>query len=107
MRTLRFIVEGQTIRPDPTCDFSGLDPGTQGYLKAEFAFSKEWDGAVKVVGFYSNLGKEYEPRLLKDGKTCLIPAEATQKRVFKVQILGSTGSYVIKTNRFAVDQKGG
>ena len=107
MRTLRFIVEGQTIRPDPTCDFTKLDPGTEGYLRAEFTFSKEWDNAVKVAGFYSNLGKEYEPRILKDGKSCLIPAEATQKRVFKIQILGDNGSYTLRTNRFAVDQKGG
>lgn len=107
MRTLKFIVDGQKIRPDPTCDFSGLDPGTTGYLRAEFTFSKEWNNTVKVAGFYSNLGKEYEPRLLKDGRTCLIPAEATKKRVFKIQILGNNGSCTLQTNRFAVDQKGG
>ena len=51
MRTLKFIVEDQIIRPDPNCDFSGLVPGTKGYLKAEFAFSKAWDEYVKVAGF--------------------------------------------------------
>lgn len=28
MRTLKFIVEGQAIKQDPNCDFSGLIPGT-------------------------------------------------------------------------------
>ena len=28
MKTLRFIVDNQTIRKDPYCDFSGLVPGS-------------------------------------------------------------------------------
>lgn len=104
MRSLKFIVEGQTIKPDPRCDFSGLVPGTAGYLKAEFSFSKEWTSTPKVVAFYSRLGNEYPPQALKDGRTCLIPAEALQKRVFKVQVLGQNG---LVTNKLEIDQKGG
>jgi hypothetical protein len=104
MRLLKFIVEGQTIKPDPRCDFSGLVPGTAGYLKAEFNFSKEWTSTPKVVAFYSRLGNEYPPQALKDGRTCLIPAEALQKRVFKVQVLGQNG---LVTNKLEIDQKGG
>lgn len=107
MRTLKFIVDGQTIKQDPYCNFGGLVPGTQGFLQAEFSFSKEWNNTAKVVGFYSNLGKEYEPRLLKDGKTCVIPAEATTNRAFKLQVFGQGDGYSLKTNRFKVDQKGG
>ena len=107
MRTLRFIVDGQTINQDPYCDFSGLVPGTEGYLKAEFTFSKEWDNTVKVAAFFSNLGKEYEPSILKDGRTCVIPAEATKNRIFKVMVFGQNKEYTLKTNRIAVDQKGG
>ena len=51
MRTLKFIVEGQIIRPDPSCDFSGLVPGSEGYLRAEFSFSKDWVNTIKVVSF--------------------------------------------------------
>ena len=40
MRTLKFIVEGQIIKQDPNCDFSNLVPGTEGYLRAEFSFSR-------------------------------------------------------------------
>lgn len=104
MRTLKFIVEGQTIKPDPECDFSGLVPGTTGYLQAEFAFTKEWTSTPKVVAFFSRLGNEYTPQPLKDGRTCMIPVEALRKRIFKVQVLGKNG---LVTNKLEIDQKGG
>lgn len=107
MRTLRFIVNGQIVKPDPNCDFSGLVPGTSGYLQAEFAFSEEWRNCVKVAGFYSMLGKEYTPQLLKDGKTCMIPAEALKRKAFKMQVAGKRGEYEIKTNKVTVSQNGG
>lgn len=104
MRTLKFIVKGQIIKPDPECDFSGLVPGTSGYIRAEFAFSNEWRSTPKVVAFYSRLGYEYTPQVLKDGKTCTIPVEALRKRIFKLRVLGKNG---LVTNRLAIDQKGG
>lgn len=107
MRTLRFIVNGQTICQDPTCDFSNLIPGSHGYLVGEFSFSKDWDGYDKVVGFYSPLGREYPPRVLADGKTCVIPFEALEKRSFKVQVIGKKKTSVIKTNKAIVKQNGG
>lgn len=104
MRILKFIVDGQNIRIDPNCDIDGLVPGTNGYLEAHFSFSEEWKNTVKVVGFYSRLGKEYTPKLLNDGKSCVIPAEALQKRFFKLRVIGQNG---LVTNKFMVDQKGG
>lgn len=104
MQTLKFIVEGQIIRRDPRCDFTDLVPGTEGYIQAEFSFSKEWLNSPKVVAFYSRLGKEYTPQALKDERTCLIPKEALEKRIFKLQVLGRNG---LKTNRLEIDQKGG
>ena len=107
MRTLKFIVEGQIIRPDPACDFSNLVPGSEGYLIAEFKFSREWNGLAKVVAFYSRLGTEYEPQLLSDGRTCLIPTEALAKTMFKVQVKGLKDDLKLCTNRLIVEQKGG
>lgn len=107
MRTLKFIVEGQTIRPDPSCNFSNLVPGSEGYLTAEFRFSREWDGCTKIAGFYSRLGKEYEPQPLSDGRSCTIPSEALAKSIFKVQVKGRKGDLKLCTNRLAVEQKGG
>lgn len=104
MRTLKFIVEGQTIKPDPECDFSGLVPGTDGYLLAEFVFSNEWASVPKVVAFYSRLGNEYQPQALMNGNHCMIPKEALRKRIFKIQVLGKNG---LVTNRLEIDQKGG
>ena len=52
MRTLRFTVDGQTIRKNPDCDFSGLVAGSVGYLRANFKFSKEWFGCTKAASFW-------------------------------------------------------
>lgn len=106
MRTLRFVIDDQIIKKDPNCDFSGLVPGTDGYLKAEFSFSPEWDGFVKVATFFSSFGKEYTPQLLTDGKSCTIPAEALKKRTIKIQIIGRRCDERIKTNKVKVFQSG-
>lgn len=107
MRTLRFIVKGQIMEPDPNCNFDGLVPGTDGYLQAEFSFSHEWDRCVKVAAFYSVLGIEYRPQPLTNGNKCVIPAEALKNRVFKVKVLGRgrNGENLI-TNKVEVCQRG-
>lgn len=107
MRTLKFIVDKQIIKQDPKCDFSGLIPGTEGYLQAEFSFSSEWKDCVKVAGFFSPMGKEYPPQILEDGKTCMIPPEALKGRVFKVQVKGKKDDLKLTTNKVAVCQNGG
>lgn len=107
MRTLQFLVDDQIIKQHPQCDFSGLVPGTEEYLQAEFHFSPEWDGCVKVASFYSSLGREYKPQVLKDGKTCMIPTEALKKRIFKVQVIGKKGDLKLTTNKMTVSQNGG
>ena len=107
MRVLSFIVDKQIITPDPKCDFRGLVPGTSDYLKAEFSFSPEWKGTVKVVGFLDSTGKEYPPQVLKDGKTCVIPSEALKNRAFKLHVLGKRGKFMMTTNPVRVVQDGG
>lgn len=107
MRTLKFIVEGQIIKQDPKCDFTNLVPGTEGYLRAEFSFSPEWNTCTKVASFWSAIGKEYEPQLLSDGKSCIIPAEALEKYAFKVGVVGRNSNLRLKTNTVAVKQDGG
>lgn len=107
MRTLKFTVDKQIIKQDPNCDFSGLIPGTSGYLKAEFSFSSEWKECTKVAAFYSVLGKEYPPQVLSDGKTCIIPEEALAGRKFKVKVIGKNGDLKMATNKIIVCQEGG
>ena len=106
MRTLKFIVNKQIITRDPSCDFSGLVPGTKGYLRAEFTFSSEWNGCAKVVSFLSAVGEEYKPQVLEDGKSCDIPSEALTKRAFKIQVLGKGENLVLTTNKVVVMQNG-
>ena len=107
MRTLRFKVDGQTIDLDPNCDFSGLIPGSEGVMQAEFIFSKEWDGYTKVAAFFSNLGHEYEPQIIQRNMTCKIPVEALQRGIFKVQVVGQRKDMKMRTNKVAVHQRGG
>ena len=107
MRTLRFIVDGQSITLDPECDVNTLVPGTNGYVQASFTFSRDWDRCVKVAAFYSNLGTEYEPQVLNDGEVCNIPPEALKNSIFKVKIYGRKNDYLICTNKVTVHQKGG
>lgn len=106
MRTLKFIVNKQLIEKDPNCDFEGLVPGSAGYLQAEFSFSDEWKDLVKGVGFYSVLGKEYPPQILKDGRTCVIPEEALKKRYFGVKVHGLKDEELLVTNKVFVKLSG-
>lgn len=107
MRTLEFIIEGQSIRLNPDCDFDGLVPGTAGYLQAKFSFSPEWDECVKVAAFFSNLGREFPARVIKGDGICNIPAEALKKSIFKVQVIGQGSGKTLTTNKVKVYQRGG
>lgn len=104
MRILKFIVDKQIITPDPKCDFSGLVPGTNGYLKAEFIFSEEWKECSKAA-IFSVLRDEY-PVSLKNN-ACIIPEEALKGKKFKVTVVGVKGEeYRIITNKAEVRQNG-
>ena len=107
MRTLNFIVDGQIINKDPDCDFGNLVPGTEGYVRAHFSFSPEWNGCVKVASFWSAMGKEYPPQVLADGVSCMIPSEALERYSYGIQIIGKKENYKISTNMIEVRQDGG
>ena len=111
MRILRFIVDNETIKQDPECDFTGLFPGRNPDVEAEFEFSKEWDETIKVIAFWSMLDDEYEPQELIDD-SCIIPAEALSRASFKIQVLGKKkkkafGNETLSTNKLIIRQTGG
>lgn len=111
MRTLRFIVDDETIKNDPSCNFDGLFPGRNPDIKAEFMFSKEWDNTVKVAAFWSVLDNEYEPQVLIDN-CCNIPKEALARASFKIQVLGrkskpAFNKATLSTNKLTIRQTGG
>lgn len=107
MRTIKFIVNGQSLELDPSSNTNDLVPGTERYIKAEFIFSSEWAGYKKVAAFYSMLGHEYPPQLLVNDQYCVVPTEALAKRQFKMRILGKNGDISIVTNKLLVSQNGG
>lgn len=107
MRTLRFIVDGQTVKQDPNCDFSGLFLDKNSEICAEFIFSSEWNDKIKVAAFWSMLDREYEPQALDDKNACAIPSEAFTRASFKIQVLGVRGSERLTTNKLVVLQTGG
>ena len=107
LRTLRFKVDDLLITKDPNCDFSGLVPGSKGYLRAEFDFSSEWDGCAKVAAFYTRFDKEICHAVLEDGKSCIIPEEALKRTIFQVSVFGTNGDIVLPTNKVEVNQNGG
>ena len=102
MRILSFVVTAQNIQKDPSCDFSGIVAGTQGYLRAEFSFSAEWAGC-RVAAVFSCLGKECAEPVLNGG--CKIPAEALTWDSFGVRVVGQRKNYRITTNEIKVRQE--
>lgn len=108
MRTLDFIVDGQILKQDPDCDFSGLVPGSEHYLKARFTFSPEWTNTVKVIAFWSRLGREFAPQVLKADSYCDIPFEALESKHFKIQVIGKKKDGLkLQTNKLEICQNGG
>ena len=107
MRVLQFLVEGDSIREDPSCSFDGLFPGRNDHVQARFTFSPEWKSRVKVAAFWSPLDHEYEPQPIDEDGTCMIPVEALRKTTFKVQVLTKINGSIVPTNKLTVYQKGG
>lgn len=105
MRVLRFIVNGDTIAQDPSCDFSGLFPGRNPEVQAVFTFSNEWKTKVKVAAFWSTLDAEYDPQILEND-ACVIPQDALNRPTFKIQVLGKRGKTFLSTNKLTVYQTG-
>lgn len=104
-RILRFIVDGETLKQDPSCDFGGLFSRKPQNIRAEFVFSPEWNNRVKVAAFWSVLNTEYPPQLIEDD-SCAIPVEALARPVFKMQILGKYKNHNYKTNTANIYQRG-
>lgn len=103
MRILKFMVDGQSIQKDSSCDFKGLVPGTKGYLEAHFQFSDEWKGCKRAAVF-TVLGKEHAVPLI-NGK-CEIPEKALTWKIFSIKVVGIRDGYRVTTNKVEVLQDG-
>lgn len=105
MRTLKFAVNAQRITSDPNCDFSGIVPGTVGYLKAHFSFSPEWAGMVKVAEFRKYLCDEPVSVPIINGE-CAVPDTVTGGKAWYVKIIGKRGDVILPTCNCKVEQEG-
>lgn len=102
MRTLKFVITGQTVTRDPSCDFSGLVAGSVGYLWAEFRMDSAWSGCKVAASFWRGR-KEYAVPLINGG--CLIPDEVLVGSEFSISLTGERKGYKIKTNRVDLHQE--
>lgn len=108
MRVLKYVVDGLELKQNETCNFDGIVAGSQeGFVQLEFSFSSEWNDRVKVAAFYSMMGREYPPQVLEDGKTCMVPVEALQRRYYQLKVIGKNDKSKIETNKILVSQNGG
>lgn len=105
MRTLKFAVNAQKISPDPSCDFSGIVPGTAGYLHAAFEFSVEWRGLAKVAEFRKYLCDEPVSVPIINGE-CAVPDTVTGGKAWYVKIIGKRGDVILPTCNCKVEQEG-
>ena len=105
MRTLKFAVNAQRITSDPNCDFSGIVPGTAGYLKSHFSFSAEWSGMVKVAEFRKYTCDSPIPVPIVRGE-CMVPAEVTGGKSWIVKVIGKRGDVILPTCNCKVEQEG-
>lgn len=105
MRILKFLIDGQKLSADPSCDFSGIVPDTSNYLFAEFSFSNEWAGTVKVAEFKKRRGVAPIPVGIINGQ-CEIPSEVLTGSKFFVNVIGKRGRYKITTNECFIKQEG-
>lgn len=105
MRILEFEINGQNISKSKNCDFSGIVPGTSGYLKASFSFSTEWIGMVKVAEFRKYLCDEPVSVPIINGE-CTVPDTVTGGKAWYVKIVGKRGGVIIPTGNYRVRQEG-
>lgn len=103
MRQLRFIVTGQSIKKDSSCDFSNIAKGTKGYLKALFDFDSDWNGCRKAAVFEKLQTKFPAPIINNE---CMIPEDALTWNYFNVSVVGEREGYRITTNKMEVKQDG-
>ena len=101
MRYLEFNVDHQLLTKNN--DFEGLYKGSSGYLKASFKCDESWNSYTKVARFRFNGDEEFVA--LTNQNDCSIPDSVTKHELFKVSLVGVSGSTEIRTNEELVRQE--
>lgn len=105
MRDLNFIVNGQSLEKDESCDFSDIIKGSHDYLRCVFKFSEDWKDYSKAIEFITR-DNSYFFMLDKDD-SIKVPDTATSEWYFKIKLYATDGKNMIfPTNTVVVKQKG-
>lgn len=96
-------MNGQELSKDPNCDFSGLVPGSSGYLKAVFVLSGMWNTLAKAAVFSADNVESAMP--ITNG-SCVIPDSVLKWKSFSVKLVGKNDQQMLQTNRLVVNQLG-
>lgn len=105
MRILEFEINGQNISKSKNCDFSGIVPGTSGYLKASLSFSSEWSGMVKVAEFRKYVCDDPVSVAIINNE-CMVPTEVTGGKAWYIKVIGKRRDVIIPTKNCRVRQEG-
>lgn len=105
MRTLKFIVDGQTLTKDPDCSFSNIVRGSHNYLFLEFIFvDDEWKQYDKAVEFEANVKTK---KINFYGSTVGVPDDITPESLIKIRLIASESRRkVFQTNQVYIAQRG-
>lgn len=106
MRTLKFILDGQKLKKDPSCDFTGLICGTMNYVKLSFDVSGDWNKCFIIVSFLDENDHEIDASELKNFE-CLVPNTTSSYKKYKIRLIGCdrTGNCKIISSMQEIRQK--
>lgn len=102
MRSLKYIVHGQSLERDNSCDFSNIVAGSKKYLMLQFSFSKDFDDHRKVACFIKNNSIDYIPII---NNVCFVPDELTEERKIYFYLAIVKGDQKIVTNKISIKQE--
>lgn len=94
------MAEGMALsRVSPT---TGIVAGSEGYLRAEFDLSEDYEGCKVYATFRDSSGDEWAERVV-DG-SCDVPAEVTGGRVWGMSLTAVRDGFRLDTNEVTVRQ---
>lgn len=108
MRVLEFEVDQQRLKKKQNCDFSGIVPGSKGYLAIHVEFSEEWEGCTKIARFWHHdvyFGTHSEHAVYLENDMCFIPHEVLEEGSFYLSIAGIGTDLKIPTNKIKIQQE--
>lgn len=98
MRRLLFSVDGQSLRKEG--DFTGIIAGSRDYLTCHFGLTaSDWLRAKKVAVFNDKYAVAVD-----EACECRVPNEVTDRKSFKLRLIGQNGTVRIATNAVLIEQ---